>query len=400
MTGDAVKSWVLAGLLFTLPFSPQKILADYAAQIGRVEVVLEPEEAPRVHLWERLASVRKAEALHTVQPGEALAALAAAYGSSVEAIKKASGLKTWRIQPGQELVIPFQVKDPKEPRLPPGVHRYVVQKGDTLERIAKRFGLTLLELVSANPTLKSLDRIPLGATLLIPEGLKGRIVVLGPGETLADLARAYGLDLGELARANGVKSPLELKAGDLVLIPGVLAREVYARLERKREEERRLAAERRRRWLAELARRRARLKQVSYRPGKASLKGFQWPLTRFRITSYYGYRRVWVAGSNFHYGIDLAAPAGTPVYAARGGRVIFAGWGYYYGRYVRIDHGGGVETRYAHLSRLAVRTGQYVRRGQVIGYVGASGRGAYGVHLHFEIRLRGRAVNPLTYLPR
>ena len=396
MTGGGLRNWMLAGLIAGLPFTPQEILADYAAQVGRVEVVLEPE----ARVWDALAAVHEARALHVVRSGEALAALAAAYGSSVEAIKKASGLKSWRIQPGQELVIPYRVDGGEGPRLPPGVRRYVVKKGDTLERIAKRFGLSVLELVSANPTLKSLDRIPLGATLLIPEGTKGRIVVLGPGKSLADLARTYRLDVSELARANGVKDPLELQPGDLVLVPGVLAREVYAELEKKRAEERRLAAERRRRWLAEQARRRARLKQVSYRPGKASLKGFQWPLTRFRITSYYGYRRVWVAGSNFHHGIDLAAPAGTPVYAARDGRVIFAGWGYYYGRYVRIDHGNGVETRYAHLSRLAVRTGQRVRRGQVIGYVGASGRGAYGVHLHFEVRVGGRSVNPIPYLPR
>jgi len=233
VTGGGLRNWMLAGLIAGLPFTPQELLADYAAQVGRVEVVLEPE----ARVWDALAAVREARALHVVRPGEALAALAAAYGSSVEAIKKASGLKTWRIQPGQELVIPYRVDGGEGPRLPPGVRRYVVKKGDTLERIAKRFGLTVLELVSANPTLKSLDRIPLGATLLIPEGAKGRIVVLGPGKSLADLARAYRLDVSELARANGVKDPLELRPGDLVLIPGVLAREVYAELEKKRAEE-------------------------------------------------------------------------------------------------------------------------------------------------------------------
>ncbi len=385
----------LAGVVAGLPFSPKAFFDQLAADLGQVEVVLEPEADPLAGL----RAAEKALALHTVRPGDALAALAAAYGTSVEAIKKANGLKTWRIQPGQTLWIPYQAKTEDGPRLPPGVRRYVVQKGDTLERIAKRFELSVLELVSANPTLRSLDRIPLGATLLIPEEEKGRIVALTPGTSLFDLAKRYGLEVGTLAQANGVKSPLELKAGDLVLIPGVLAEDVYAKLEKKREEERRLAAERRRRLRAERARKQARLKQVSYRPGKASLKGFQWPLSRFRITSYYGYRRLWVAGSNFHNGIDLAAPAGTPVYAAKSGRVIFAGWGYYYGRYIRVDHGGGVETRYAHLSRIAVRPGQYVKRGQVIGYVGASGRGAYGVHLHFEIRVGGRTVNPRTYLP-
>jgi len=389
-------NWFFAGLALSLPFAPQRILADYAAELGRVEVVLEPE-APA---FSQDLGRSQGLAFHVVRPGESLAVLAAQYGTTVAAIQRASGLKGWRIQPGQELKIPFVTKASAGPRLPPGVVTYTTRTGDTLEAIAHRYRLSLLELVSANPGLPSLDRIPLGYTLLIPEGERGTIVPLAPGTTLVDLARRYRLDLAELARANGVADPTALKPGDLVLLPGLLDKEAMARLERKRAEERRLAAERRRRWLAERARRRARLKRVSYRPGKASLKGFQWPLSRFRITSYFGYRRIWVAGSNFHAGIDLAAPAGTPVRAAKDGRVIFAGWGYYYGRYVRIDHGGGVETRYAHMLRLAVRPGQWVRRGQVIGYVGASGRGAYGVHLHFEVRAGGRPVNPLSYLPR
>jgi len=389
-------NWFFAGLALSLPFAPQKIFADYAAELGRVEVVLEPQ----VPAFAVDRGKDQGLALHVVKPGESLAALASHYGTTVAAIQRASGLKGWRIQPGQELRIPFAVKTKPGPRLPPGVMVYTTRAGDALEAIAKRFGLSLLELVSANPGLPSLDRIPMGYKLLIPQGVRGEIVALPPGTTLVDLARRYRLDLAELARANGVADPLTLKPGDLVLLPGVMAEDAMARLKKKRAEERRLAAERRRRWLAELARRRARIKQVSYRPGKASLKGFQWPLSRFRITSYFGYRRVWVAGSNFHAGIDLAAPAGTPVHAAKDGRVIFAGWGYYYGRYVRIDHGGGVETRYAHMLRLAVRPGQWVRRGQVIGYVGASGRGAYGVHLHFEVRVGGRPVNPLSYLPR
>ena len=387
-------SWVLAGVVLGLPLSPERVLENYARSLEKVEVVLEPEKAKST-----LPAAKKAVAIHEVKPGDALAALASAYGTSVEAIKKANGLKTSRIHPGQVLLIPYSVEEKSGPRIPPGVSRYVVQTGDTLEKIAKKFNTTVLDLVSLNPTLKSLDKIPLGATLLVPDGARGRIEVLTPGTTLFDLANKYNLSVGELAQANGVASPLELKTGDLVLIPGVMANEVYAQLEKKREEERRLAAERRRRLAQARRASRARVQQVSYRPGKTSLKGFQWPLKRFRITSRYGYRRLWVAGSNFHNGIDLAAPAGTPVYAAKSGRVIYAGWGYYYGRYIRIDHGGGVETRYAHLSRIAVRPGQYVKRGQVIGYVGASGRGAYGVHLHFEIRVGGRTVNPRTYLP-
>ena len=388
------RSLLLAGLGFAIPFSPQKLLKEYAADVAAPEVVVVAEEAR----WPT-PEAERGVAYHYVRPGETLAQLAVGYRTGVEEIQRASGVKGWRIKPGQLLKIPFAAKKPSKTRIPPGVLVYRLERGDTLEKVAKRFGLTILELVSANPGISSLDRVKEGYTLLVPTETKGRIVPLAEGLTLLDLARRYGIEVAELARVNGVKDPRELKPGDLVLLPGVMAPDVLARLEKKREEERRIAAERRRRWLAEQARRRARLKQVSYRPGKVSLKGFQWPLHRYRITSRFGYRRLWIAGSNFHSGVDLAARAGTPVYAAKSGRVIYAGWGYYYGRYVRIDHGGGVETRYAHLLRLAVRSGQYVKRGQIIGYVGASGRGAYGVHLHFEIRVRGRPVDPLRYLP-
>ncbi len=386
-------TFMLAGAFITLPFSPEKILADYASQLERPQVVLTPAQTAKPR------DERRGVALHIVRPGESLALLASQYGTSVEAIQKASGIKGERIQPGQELRIPFELPEREGPRLPPGVRLYRVQQGDTLEGIAKRFRLSILELVSANPALESLDHLPLGSQLLIPEGLKGRIVALSPGETLLDLALRYGIDPGLLAEVNGIDDPRALKPGDYVLLPHLQAKDVLARLEKKREEERRQLAERRRRLQLARARRQAELRRVSYRPGP-SLKGFQWPLRSFRLTSYFGYRNLWVAGSNFHTGIDMAAPRGTPIYAAKSGRVVFAGWGYYFGRYVRIDHGDGVETLYAHMNKLAVRSGQYVKRGQVIGYVGASGKGALGVHLHFEVRVNRRPVNPMNYLPR
>ena len=103
-------------------------------------------------------------------------------------------------------------------------------------------------------------------------------------------------------------------------------------------------------------------------------------------------------GHRFHGGIDYSAATGTRVRAAASGRVTFAGWnpgGWGYA--VTIDHGGGVRTLYAHLSRVGVRAGRRVAAGQPIGRVGASGN-ASGPHLHFEVRLRGAAVDPLTGL--
>jgi murein DD-endopeptidase MepM/ murein hydrolase activator NlpD len=103
-------------------------------------------------------------------------------------------------------------------------------------------------------------------------------------------------------------------------------------------------------------------------------------------------------GNRFHTGVDFPAPTGTPVFAARSGHVRWAAWltgGW--GILVSIGHGGGVRTMYAHLSQVAVRRGQRVSTGTLIGRVGATGD-ATGPHLHFEMRLRGAAIDPLTAL--
>ena len=95
-----------------------------------------------------------------------------------------------------------------------------------------------------------------------------------------------------------------------------------------------------------------------------------------------------------HTGIDIAAPHGTPIYAAAAGEVIYAARRGGYGNCIIVLHGGGYATLYAHLSRFAVRIGEDVRRGQLIGYVGSTGLST-GPHLHFEVRRNGQPINPL-----
>jgi murein DD-endopeptidase MepM/ murein hydrolase activator NlpD len=102
-------------------------------------------------------------------------------------------------------------------------------------------------------------------------------------------------------------------------------------------------------------------------------------------------------GTEFHTGVDISAPAGTPVRATADGIVVSSGWGGGYGRLVVVDHGGGTQTYYAHLSRFYVQTGQEVRRGELIGAVGATGR-VTAPHLHYEVRIGGAPVNPYRYL--
>ena len=122
------------------------------------------------------------------------------------------------------------------------------------------------------------------------------------------------------------------------------------------------------------------------------------PLAAASLTSSYGMREHPVLGGRRdHKGIDLSAPTGTPVYATADGIVGRADWFSSYGLFISIGHGGELETRYAHLSRLNVAPGQMVRKGDVIGYVGSTGRST-GPHLHYEVRVAGEAVNPLPYM--
>jgi len=118
----------------------------------------------------------------------------------------------------------------------------------------------------------------------------------------------------------------------------------------------------------------------------------------FRFTSKFGPRRdPKTGGRRMHKGVDFAAPNGTPLYAAADGVVTYAGWSSGYGRLVKIQHEFGIETRYAHMSKLRAKVGQRVSRGDRIGDMGATGR-VTGVHLHYEIRVGGKAVNPMIYI--
>ena len=115
-----------------------------------------------------------------------------------------------------------------------------------------------------------------------------------------------------------------------------------------------------------------------------------------RMSSGFGERFHPILGyARFHAGLDLAVAAGTPIVAAADGKVVSAGWAGGYGRAVMILHGGGLETKYGHMSRIAAHAGAQVRRGDVIGYVGSSGLST-GPHLHFEVTRNGRPVNPLS----
>ncbi len=130
---------------------------------------------------------------------------------------------------------------------------------------------------------------------------------------------------------------------------------------------------------------------------KTMAKGyFIWPV-RGTITSRYGYRTLF-GSYNFHGGLDIAVPYGTSIKAADGGKVITAGWHNSYGNYIIIDHENGMQTYYAHNSKLLVKVGERVYQGQVIAKAGSTGNST-GNHCHFEVRVNGQRQNPRNYLP-
>lgn len=122
------------------------------------------------------------------------------------------------------------------------------------------------------------------------------------------------------------------------------------------------------------------------------------PVDDIVVTSSYGYRSDPFKGRRKrHNGIDIAGPIGTPIYATADGVVGRAQWLGGYGRYVEIEHGGNIQTRYGHMSRLNVAPNQRVRRGDLIGFMGSTGRST-GSHLHYEVRIEGEPVNPAPFM--
>ena len=117
-----------------------------------------------------------------------------------------------------------------------------------------------------------------------------------------------------------------------------------------------------------------------------------------RVSSNFGYRKdPFHGGSKFHAGMDFAAAQGTPVYATGDGIVKRARWAGGYGNLVELENGFGYQTRFAHLSKIMVREGQFVRRGELVGLVGSTGRST-GAHLHYEVRIDGKPVQPSAHM--
>lgn len=291
---------------------------------------------------------------HTVRRGETITGIARRYGVSVRDLISWNRLDNpHMIRPGQRLVVS------------PQKVTYIVQTGDTLIGIAQRFGVDATRIAAWNG-LDNPNRIYPGQVLVVAQG-RTETYVVQRGDTLWDISRQYGVPVDVLSAANGVRSPHRLRVGTPLTIPVMATGGGYV------EEWGPVA-----------------------RPGQQVRAGqiqFIRPLDG-RKTSGFGPR--W---GRMHYGLDIAAPTGTPVRAAAAGRVVHSGPLGGYGLLVVIDHAGGVETRYAHHSSLLVREGEWVRQGQVIARVGSTGNST-GPHLHFEVIINGEHQDPELWLPR
>lgn len=208
------------------------------------------------------------------------------------------------------------------------------------------------------------------ATRTVARG-PGIVHVVGRGENLFRIGKAYGIDYRELARANRISDSARIEVGQRIFIPGAT---------------RRLPVE----IIAPLATSERALTPSEVPSGSGRLR---WPTRAGTLTSGFGPR-----GGAFHDGIDIAAPEGTPIYAARGGRVIYSDRIPGYGNIVILEHDDGLSTVYAHNQRNEVTQGDVVRQGDEVSRVGQTGR-TTGPNLHFEVRIQNVARNPLFFLP-
>ncbi len=340
-----------------------------------------------------------AQELYTVQPGDTLSALAARYGTTVEALSAANLLSGTDLTVGTTLNIPE-------------TDTYTVEPGDTLSDVALQTNIPVEELMAMNGL--SDTTLVIGQKLVLGGAAPARplSVTAKPGDSLWSLSERYGLPEGALSGANGLAPDAMLEVGETLSIPGVQVDAVPSDQGGGAEPSITIESGDS---LSEIALRHGTsveaLKNLNGLDGDVLNTGATlllppassrdvtpsiiWPLTG-PITSYFGPRQL--LGMTYHYGLDIDGETGDPIVAAMPGTVTYSGWQGGYG-YLTVVEADGVEYYYGHASELLTQVGRQVDAGDVIAKVGATGR-ATGSHLHFEIRINGQAVDPLPYLER
>jgi murein DD-endopeptidase MepM/ murein hydrolase activator NlpD len=326
--------------------------------------------------------------LITVKAGETLSKISETYGISADGIAKANELTDQhRLREGQSLYIPNsdqnvqitlehvqELKNAEVTKLkqapPVELTDYIVKNGDTLWNIANSFNLDVDSIFGCNKISEG-DTLKVGSTVRIPNQ-DGVFITVKGGHTVDKLAKEYSIYPEAIKSANKL-SEGALKQGSQIFLPGA---KVVAIVESR-------------------GNRSAVASNVKDRV--TAKKGFGWPVVG-KISSSYGWRRDPIRGRrSFHTGLDIRAPRGRTIVASAAGKVIHLGWMGGYGWTIVVSHPGGITTLYGHCSKLLVKVGANVKRGQAIAQVGSTGRST-GNHVHFEVRSGGSLMNPIKVL--
>jgi LysM repeat protein len=248
--------------------------------------------------------------------------------------------------------VPSSSQEKERPAAPDQISLYQIQEGDTLSQVAAMFSVSVNTIVWANELRSTTDIRPGDTLLILP--ISGVQHTVKKGDTVASIAKRYEGDADEILVYNGLEKGESLAVGSVVTVPGGRVEEVK--------------------------------KPTPARSAGSRVAGGGSNTSGYYIHPLPGSVRT--QGLHGYNAIDFGAPIGTPIRAAAAGRVIVSrvgGWNGGYGNYVVIDHPNGTQTLYAHNNSNIVWQGQSVVAGQVIGYVGNTGRST-GPHLHFEVR--------------
>ncbi|GHV39154.1 peptidase M23 [Synergistales bacterium] len=269
---------------------------------------------------------------------------------------------------------------------PLSVKSYTVAQGDNLWSIANAQNLEVDTLVGSN-TFKNSVLQP-GNVLRIPNQ-DGIFYSIKKGDTIESIAKRYGVSMDKIRKVNVSVNLASIKAGGEIFLPG-------ARPEAIAEAQEKPSGSKANQSVASNSKKTDKSSSGAKDTQKSS-RNYRWPVMG-RINSPFGWRRHPVTHRrDFHTGLDIKASRGTVIRGSREGKVVYAGWMGGYGKVVVVDHSGGQSTLYAHCSSLLVRQGEKVSVGQNIARVGTTGR-TTGPHLHFEVRTGNSPVNPLKYL--
>lgn len=250
-----------------------------------------------------------------------------------------------------------------------GIIDYTVKAGDSISTIAEEFDISVNTILWEND-LSSYSLIKPGMTLSILP-VSGLSHAVAKGETLGSIAAKYSIEESDILTTNKLADASLISIGKKLVIPGGKKASL---------------PEYKPKTYTGFTAIKNIIKASDAQP--AAGNKMNWPTQGHIITQYYSWR---------HTGLDVANKVGTPLYAADSGTVVEAGWANGYGNQILVDHGGGKKTRYAHASKLYVSKGDKVTKGETIAAMGSTGWST-GSHIHFEVIINGKKLNPLNYI--